>query len=142
MASMSNYLENAILNHVFRTTAYTQPTTIAIALCNSAPDDTDTTLVGKEVVGTSYARVDVTRSDSTWNSPGPTNGTTANTNVITFPAAGVGGWGTITHIAICDSATAGAGNVLFWGALSIEKTVTEGDIFQFNAGQLSCNIDN
>ena len=141
MASMSNYLEAALLNHIFRSSSFTAPTTIAIALCTSAPDDTDTTLVGKEVTGTSYARVTVGPSSGTWDVPG-TNGTTQNTAAITFPAAGSGGWGTITHVAICNNATAGAGNVLFWGQLTIPKTVTEGDIFQFNIGQLAVQIDN
>ncbi len=142
MASMSDYLENALLNHIFRATSYTQPTTIAVALCTSAPTDASTGATIPEVSGLSYARVNVTRADGAWNSPGPTNGTTANTSAITFPAAGVGGWGTVTHVAICDSASIGAGNLLFWGQLSVQKTVTEGDIFQFNAGQLSCQIDN
>jgi hypothetical protein len=39
-------------------------------------------------------------------------------------------------VAICDSATWGAGNMLFWGTLSVSKVVGVGDVFKFAIGDL------
>jgi hypothetical protein len=46
-------------------------------------------------------------------------------------------FGTITHIAILDGSTAGAGNVLFYGAVTTSKTIDTGDTFQVSAGNLT-----
>lgn len=139
MAAMSNYLEAALLNHLFRGTAFSQPADIYIALCTAAPSDTSTGSTLTETSGTGYARLQVGRGNGIWDAPG-TNGTTQNTAAISFPAAG-GNWsGPITHIALVDAAT--NGNVLFYGALSTGKTITSGDVFQFDIGQLAIQIDN
>jgi len=42
MGSFSDFLENELLDHVFKTGAYTAPTNIYVALCTSTPDDADT----------------------------------------------------------------------------------------------------
>ena len=42
MANMSDYLENKLLDFIFRTSSFSKPSTIAVALCTSAPDDTST----------------------------------------------------------------------------------------------------
>ena len=51
--SFSNYLEDAVLNHVFGGSSYTAPTTLYVALFTSAPSDTGG---GTEVSGGAYAR--------------------------------------------------------------------------------------
>lgn len=43
-------------------------------------------------------------------------------------------WGTITHISLCDAAT--AGNQLYNGPLTVSKLVQNGDTFSIAAGQL------
>lgn len=53
----SNYLEDALLNHVLRNTAYTPPTTVYAALYLSDPTDEDK---GQEVKGGGYARAAIT----------------------------------------------------------------------------------
>jgi hypothetical protein len=143
MTAMSDYLENNLVNHLFRTSTFAKPTTIAIALCTSAPTDASTGATITEVTNANgYARVDVGAPNNTLWAASTTNGTTSNSNAITFPTAS-GDWNAaVTHVAICDSATYGAGNLLFWGALSSNKTVTNGDVFQFAAGQLSIQLDN
>ena len=137
MAAMSDYLESAMLNHIFRSTVYPQPATIAVALCTSAVVQSDTgALTGKEVTGSGYARVSDGPGDSFWSAVSGDSGTTMNSVLIAFPVA-QGNWsGPITSVAILDNVTIGQGNLLFYGTLSEAKTVTIGDIFEFNLWQL------
>jgi hypothetical protein len=155
MAAMSNYLENKLIDALFRNTSFTPPTTLFIALCTTTPVDSDTGTnltsgsggTGVEVTGGSYARAELDPSTTNWantqnsgsGASSGTNGTTSNTPAITFTTA-TGSWGTITGCAILDAST--NGNMLWFGALSTSKTVNTGDVFQFNANQLSVQIDN
>jgi hypothetical protein len=130
MASMSDYLEVEVRKHIFRTGSFTKPTVLAVALFTAAPSDSGG---GTEVSGGSYARVDVPPLDANWSGASSTSGLTDNVSAITFPTA-TADWGTITHVGIFD-ATSG-GNLLFHGALTASKTVTNGDTFSFAAGAL------
>jgi len=87
-----------------------------------------------EPSGNSYARV-VTSSASWTTSSG---GSLSNAGDITFPQA-TGSWGTITHFALFDAAS--AGNMLAHGALSQSKTITSGDTAKFAAGDLDVSLD-
>ncbi len=133
MANLSDFLESALLSHVFRTTAYTQPTAIFVALFTAAPSDTGG---GAEVTGGAYARVSVARADAQWTVPGAA-GLIDNVNAITFPTASAS-WGTVTHIGLFDAAT--AGNLLMHGALTTSKTVGSGDTFSLAVGQLDISL--
>lgn len=128
MAAMSDDLENKLINHIFRNTDYTRPANIYLALFTAAPSDSGG---GTEVSGGSYARQAVaTGASSGWDAA--SGGATANTGVVTFPTA-TADWGTITHAGVFDAST--SGNLMFHGALSSNKTVSNGDIFRFNAGE-------
>lgn len=144
MAALSDYLENKILDHVLRATAFTAPATVYVGLLTAAPSDTGG---GTEVSGGSYARVAVTSGTAAWNntqgnttgaSTG-TDGTVENAATITFPTPSAG-WGTVTHFAVYDAAS--AGNLLFYAALTTSKTINSGDAVSFAAGALSLQIDN
>ncbi len=152
MAAFSNYLENKLIDLLFRDGTFVKPTTIAVALCTAAPTDADTgALAGKEVANSfGYARVEVAPDDLNWeatqggtsgNSSG-TSGATVNAADVAFPTASGGNWGVITHVAIVDSTTYGGGNLLFWGALTTPRTINDGDDFTFLAGDLQIQIDN
>lgn len=142
MSAMSNYLENKLIDHIFRTGAFTKPTVLAIALFTAAPDDTGG---GTEVAGGSYARQSLNPLDANWTATqggtsGASSGTTGltdNASQINFPVA-TGSWGTVTHVGIVD-ATSG-GNLLFYGALTASKTVASGDTFRFNVGDLDITL--
>ncbi len=146
MAAMSDYLENKLIDHVFRNRAYTVPATVYVALLTAAPSDAGG---GTEVTGGSYARVLVGPSDSAWQSTqgtvtavasSGTGGQTANGSTISFPAPSAN-WGVITHVGIYDASS--GGNLLFWAALTASKTVNNGDPAPtFSAGALTCQIDN
>ncbi len=152
MAIFSNYLENKLVDFLFRSGTFSKPSTLAIALCTAAPTDADTgALAGKEVANTNgYTRIEVSPDDLNWsatqggtavNSTG-TGGTTSNIADINFPTATGGAWGTITHIAIVDDDTYGAGHLFFWGALVTPRTINDGDDFSFLAGEIQVQLDN
>jgi hypothetical protein len=147
MAAMSDYLENKIIDWLLRAQTFTPPTTAYVALFTTNDNDADSAKV--EVTGGSYARVAYTSSLANWagtQSSGSstastgTGGTTSNNNTITFPAP-TANWGTITGVGIYDAST--AGNLLFYGSLSANKTVNNGDAApNFPAAALSIQIDN
>lgn len=130
MSSMSDYLENKLIDHLFRGTAFTAPATLYFGLLTAAPSDSGG---GTEVTGGSYARVGVAASlanfagtqsaGSTVASSG-TGGQTSNNGAITFPAP-TANWGVVTHFAIYDAPT--AGNLIAWAALTAPKTINNGD---------------
>lgn len=144
-AALSDYLENKLIDHVFRGQAYTAPTTIYVALYTSACSDS---AAGTEVSGGSYARPGVTSSLANWagtQAAGSTTassgagGTTSNNGVITF-ATPSAGWGTVTHIGLVDAVT--GGNLLVCTALTIGKTINSGDTVSFPAASLTNQMDN
>lgn len=136
MSQMSDYLEGQIRAHVFRTATFTKPTVLAIALCTAAPTDASTGATITEVANAgAYARQTLNPLDANWTAPDTTGGLTDNASAITFPAA-TANWGTVTHVAICSSATWGAGDVYLYGTLTVSKVVNSGDTFKFNIGDL------
>ena len=132
MSALSDYLEDKIRMHVFRTGTFTKPSVLAVALYTAAPGETGG---GTEVSGGSYARVQRDPLDANWTAASATNGLTDNAAALTFPAP-TANWGSVTHLAILD-ATSG-GNFMVYGALTTPKTVNSGDPAPaFAAGALS-----
>jgi hypothetical protein len=118
MSAMSDYLENAFLDHFLGTSSTASPATIYVGLHTADPTDAGT---GTEVSGNGYARQSISFGASS-------GGTASNDAAVEFPAASGGNWGTITHIGIWDASS--AGNLLFHAALTASKTINEGDIFK------------
>ena len=132
MSAMSDYLEGQLRAHLFRTSSFTKPTTLAVGLFTAAPSDAGG---GTEVSGGSYARVSVNPLDANWTAASSTDGVTTNVNAVTF-AAPTATWGTVTHFGIYDATT--AGNLLVWGALTTSRVISNGDAApSFAAGALS-----
>lgn len=137
MSQASDYLEDALLDHVLRNTAYTSPTAVYVGLFtegDSAGQNTDLLEEGtltNEISGNGYTRKAATFSAAS-------GGSITTSGNITFDPASGGNWGTITHIAILDAAS--AGNVLFYGALTTSKTIEDGDTFQITAGNLTVTL--
>ncbi len=126
--SKSNYLEDAILNHVLRNTALTSPTTVYAALYTAAPSDAGG---GTEVSGGGYARQAITFG-------APSSGAVSNSADVNFGTASAN-WGTVTHFGVFDAST--AGNLLYWAALTASKTVNSGDSAKFAIGDLDISED-
>lgn len=129
--SFSNYLENELLDHLFGKGAYTPPT-IYVGLSTADPGEDASGLA--EPSGGSYARVSTSGSD--WNAAA--SGALSNANEISFPEA-TASWGTITHFALFDAAT--AGNMLGSGALTSSQAVASGNTVSFQAGDLDVTLD-
>ncbi len=145
MAQLSNYLENKLIDLIFRGQAFPSTPTLYIALHTADPTDAGT---GTEVStsGTGYSRLAVTASlnnfcgtqgaGSTVASTG-TSGSTSNNIAFNFPAA-TGNFGTVTHVGIWDALT--GGNLLVYGQLSVSKAVSAGDPFLFSVGNLNMTL--
>ena len=134
MGSFSDYLENELLDHVFKTGAvYAPETNLYIALCTSTPDDADTgiTLPGELAAG-GYVRIKC----NTWDLAAA--GATENSQTVTFPQA-TADLGTVTHFAICNKTT--VGDCLAWGALSSPRVISSGDTASFATGDLDVTLD-
>jgi len=138
MSAMSNYLEAALLAHIFQNSAYTGPTTVYVALGTAGADGSFT-----ELSGNGYARVGVTCNSTNWAGPTGNNGTVANGAAITFPAP-TGNWNggsSFGYFAIFDASS--SGNMLFWGSLTTAQTVlSTNSAPSFAIGALSIQIDN
>lgn len=131
MSAMSDYLEGELVKHIFRTGSFTKPTVLAVGLFTAAPSDSGG---GTEVSGNNYSRASLNPLDANWAAPSSGNGQTSNSSTITF-ATPSGNWGTVTHFGIYDATS--AGNLLFWGSLTISKTINQGDTVSFPAGSLT-----
>jgi hypothetical protein len=149
MAGKSNYLENKLIDLIFRGQAFTPPT-LYVGLFTASPDDSGG---GTEVstVGTNYARAKAcagaSQTLSDWKSTQGdslsstgTSGGTSNTIAIVFNTPGATTWGTITSFGIFDSLS--GGQLLYWGPLSANKSVNSGDPApSFPAGTLQITED-
>lgn len=142
MATISDYLENELVKHIFRTGSFTKPSTLAIALLTIATNDTGTgefsSFPGTEVPNTQgYARLSNNPSDANWVE---LNGLTWNSKRIFFPEA-TGSWGTILATALVDSASHDVGNMLFYGAtLPASIPILAGDTLGYEIANFTCSI--
>lgn len=136
MSAASNYLENKVLDHVLRNTAYTQPGALYVALFNNTSGNAATNLeAGTLTDEVSTSATAYGRKTATFGAASSGSATTSGD--ITFDVA-TASWGTVTHAAVMDAST--AGNVLFYGALTVSKTVTTGDTFKISSGQLTITL--
>lgn len=128
MAQMSDFLENKLIDHVFRNTTYAQAGTLYVALYSTDPTDADT---GTELSGSGYAR-------QTVSFVAPSGGTTSNDADIVFPAA-TADWVTVTHVGIRDAST--GGNLIMHKALDSAVDVLNTNNFRIPAGQFILTFD-
>ena len=135
----TNYLERRLLHFLFKNNSLSFATPgnniyVGLATAVSAAETGTVT----EATFTNYARQQVTASNWTLVGSDSTDQQTAtNAANIEFPASG-GTNNTITHIIIADAAS--SGNILFVGALDVQKVIESGDIFRINAGNLTIEL--
>ena len=127
--SLSDFLEDSILDLVLRGVPYTGGANIYVALFNTPTDDGSG---GVEVVGGSYTRVIVGGFDP------PTSGVTTNSSTVQFPTA-TASWGTLTHMALYDAIV--GGNRLCHGPLTVPKPLNAGDTFSLPPGNITVSMD-
>jgi len=133
MGSLSNYGEIALLKHLVKETAYTPAATLYLALATADPGETATGASMSEVANANaYARTAIAFGAAA-------SRRITQSGTVTLTAAS-GSWGTITHWAVVDSATHGAGNVLAYGALGASKTVISGNTPSVASGEVYIEI--
>lgn len=132
MGSLSDFSENELLDHLFNA-AYSPAAAIYLALCTADPTDAATGASMSEAADANgYARQAITFGAAA------SRRVTQNAQV-SFPQAS-GSWGTITHWAIVDNATHGAGNVLAHGAFSASFAPVSGNTPSVASGQVYVEI--
>lgn len=89
-----------------------------------------------ETAYTNYARVAVARSGAGWS---VSSNTASNAAAVNFPTCGATG-ATITHFGV-GTASTGAGNLLFSGALTASLAVSNGITPSFGIGDLDVTVD-
>ncbi len=143
MPAMSDYLENAVIDQLFRGQAFAAPANLYIALFTAAPTAAGG---GTEVSGGGYARAAVASSLANWAgtqgagtvaASSGTSGTTSNNAQINFPTP-TAAWGTVVAMGIFDAAT--GGNLLFFGNLSQSQVVGQGNPVYYSPAQLSLTL--
>lgn len=118
---------NSILALIFNATAWadiaendsSSPNTNLYLSLHTADPGVGNNQTTNETSYTNYARVAVARTTSGWDAPSA--GATTNAALIQFAQCGATG-ATITHVAI-GTASAGAGTVLYAGALNSSLAV-------------------
>jgi len=144
----TNYLERRLLHFIFKNNSLSFATPGNSIYVGLATAVTNTGELGSSEITeanfTNYQRVQVTPTavgnTGGWTMIGSDSTdtqTATNQNNIEFPASG-GTNNTITHVIIADAAS--SGNILFVGALDVQKVIETGDIFRINAGNLTIEL--
>lgn len=145
MSKMSNYLEDELIKHLFRTGSFTKPTVLGFCCLTTAAIDGDT---GEFTAGTgvevtnanAYARIDRPPLDGNWTATSGGDGQTDNAAAITFVQA-TGSWGTVVAMAITDNITHNAGNMLFHSSLTTSRAIDNGDTAEYAIGAVTVTFD-
>lgn len=124
--SISNYLEEKILNLTFRTTAYAGISTVWVKLHTGDP--------GEDC--TANAATETTRHSTTFNAASNPAGTITNAADINWTS--VSTTEVITFVSLWDASS--AGNAYWSGALTASASLTAGGNFTIAAGNLTITL--
>lgn len=122
MSGFSVYLDNKILDHLFKGTSYATPTKY-LAIFTSGEgltENTSATWSKNELQSTAKAYHRIALANSTFDAAA--SSAVQNNVNYEFPVA-ESDWGTVSHVAIMDAAI--GGNVLAWGAIRNPVTLAE-----------------
>lgn len=136
MAGFSDYLEDKLLNFVFKGDVFKIPGRYLALFTSDTGLEENNISLAAEVRDTqqSYARINITAQGGFNTASG---GIIANSQDMDFPIAQAD-WGTITHTAVMDAAT--NGNVLAWGPLLNPRTIYNGDSVRVPSGALTITL--
>lgn len=134
MGSFTDFLEDAIADHIFMNNAYTSPTALGVALGTVASETGAFTEVANS---NAYARVSVT-SEASWNAAASRSIT--HSGSITFPTAS-GSWGTPDVWGIFDSTAYGGGDLLAYGDITSPSAIDNNDTPSFAAGEIAISFN-
>jgi hypothetical protein len=144
MSEMSDYLEDTLIGHLFRSATFGKPSVVAIALCTTTPVDGDggdfTAGTGVEVPDANgYSRQTLNPLDGNWTATAGGDGQTDNATAITYTQA-TGSWGTVQSCAIVDNATFNSGNMWFYSTVDSSKAIDSGDTAEFTTGAITVTL--
>lgn len=135
MSQATNHMESLVLTGLLNGTSITLSNAKPyIGLLTSAPTDSGG---GNELAGGGYARVQV-GSSGQGDFSVSAEGSASNGAEFKWADA-TADWGTVTHVAVYDSAT--GGNMLLYGTLNSSVNVTSGDIFKIPPSGFTINMD-
>lgn len=117
------YASRLYLNKMLRGQDFVSPTALYVALYTSSPGKNGG---GVEVTGGGYSRQPITFGPPTDTANGSV---VSNSSDVNFGTA-TSDWGTIVAAAILDQ----SGNMLYYGALEVPRTIVSGDTAVFKAG--------
>jgi hypothetical protein len=123
--SLTNFLENALLNHIRGGTAYTQPSSLHVKLHLGDP--------GEDATGNPAG--ETTRVAVTFGAA--SGGSMANDAEVLWE--NVSNTEALTHFSVWDNST--AGNPLGYGALGSTVNITAGEDARFAVGALTWTLD-
>jgi hypothetical protein len=132
MGSLSNFGENAVIGHLCGS-AHSPAAAIYLALCTGDPGEAATGGSMSEVANSNnYARKAISFAAVATRK-------VVQSGAVTFNQAS-GAWGTVTHWALVDSATYGAGNVLAYGAFNASFAPVAGNTPNVADGEVEVEI--
>ena len=135
--SKGNTTENDVLLKIFQATelSWDANTDLYVALHTGDPGEGGSQTTSECAYG-SYARQAVARDATGWDVVG---NTASNDDLIQFPEASSGSE-TVSHVSI-GTASSGAGQILYSGALSASRSVSTGIQPQFAIAALTITED-
>jgi hypothetical protein len=114
MGSITDILEDALLDHILENSAYTPGAALYMSLHTSSP--TETGSVAAEVAGNGYARTAIAFSAAGTRQ-------VIQDGQVTFPQVITNPWGTVTHFGI-HTASTGSDNMIGYGTFD-NSIITE-----------------
>lgn len=132
--AMTDYLANALLDHVFKGAAFSQPANLYVGLSTTAIADAGTGATEPGAGG--YTRSNISTFGNFW-SAAASRALVNDLGRITFPVL-TGAWGTLTWAFISDAAA--AGNMLFKGALTLPVTPAVGETPEFDLNTMTITL--
>lgn len=137
MSDFTDYMEGIIQDWMSQgVDAPTAPATIYVGLHTADPGEAPDG--SNEVAAGDYSRVGVTAGTGFNTGTSGDASTFSNANLISFSQA-TSDWGVVSHVSLWDSAT--AGNAIAAYALNNSKSINTNDTAEFEAGDLSFQID-
>jgi len=140
MANISDYLEEALLNHIFRNVDFPRPgATIYVAIFENTKAEAE--LEANNMAGEITAYTGIVRPGTAFGAPAQVldKATITNSDIVEYagmPAVTVG------YLALVDEEThAGGGNILYWAKLTADRVCAAGDECKFPVGNITVDLD-
>jgi hypothetical protein len=137
-----NTFGSGLIDLVFGSGYHTKPATLAFGLTTTPPTNNSISEVANAA---GYARQVLAPNTGAfgpgqnWNFPVVLSGIAYNNPPIYFPIS-TGSWGNVSGAFIADSASYGAGNILFYCTLSIPKDIELNDQFYIPSSGVSARF--